>query len=406
LGKLKIKEKDDVSKNPLVAFIQELSSYGIHVADDELIYTVMAVLIANWLNPNKPVWMMLVGPAGSGKSLALSLLQHLPEANSRQPFGVKRLCQIKTVAALLSGTPARDKVSGSSGGVLAEIQRGMIYWPDFTECLSMNQDYFKELMGALRQVYDGVWTRDVGSDGGKHIEWKGHIGMLAACTNEIDSHSAALQRLGERWIYRRMRPSSGWQESMAAISGSGDFKAAKDAFAAVMARIGLDYRAGRLDEDVVPLAVQEQDRLIDYAKWTALMRSSVSRDSKTRDITHVGAPEQPQRVSTQLGSMLQACKYMELPDSLSWNIVRTIARDSVPQAKRYMIEYMENRQNREADNSNDDLWYSYDELTKVSRVGPSIMKMLLEEMEYFKIIATGKSRLNGINIKLLLEERT
>lgn len=48
----------------------------------------------------------------------------------------------------------------------------MLVIKDFTTILSMDRNVRAEVMAALREVYDGRYQRNVGTDGGKTLTWK------------------------------------------------------------------------------------------------------------------------------------------------------------------------------------------------------------------------------------------
>src|SRR5664279_969372 len=60
--------------------------------------------------------------------------------------------------------------------------RGVMVVKDYTTILSMSGDARAEVLAAMREVYDGSWTRNVGTDGGRSLEWRGRIAVVVACT--------------------------------------------------------------------------------------------------------------------------------------------------------------------------------------------------------------------------------
>ena len=100
--------------------------------------------------------------------------------NSQRVASVPHVRAAATVtpAALLSGTPKRQKDKGSKGGLLREIgDFGIIVMKDFGSLLSVRPDAKAELLAALREIYDGSWTRHIGSDGGRTLSWLGKVGF-------------------------------------------------------------------------------------------------------------------------------------------------------------------------------------------------------------------------------------
>ena len=80
--------------------------------------------------------------------------------------GAHIISPINGEAALLSGTPAKSRAKDASGGLLRKISgSGVLVVKDFTSILSMNRDTRALLLAALREIYDGHWSRNVGTDG-------------------------------------------------------------------------------------------------------------------------------------------------------------------------------------------------------------------------------------------------
>jgi len=167
----------------------------LHLPDADALLVVLAAIVTNHIEGD-PLWLMLVGPSGGGKTEFLSPLTAL--ANVLQTSTL-------TEAALLSGTAKKEVVPGATGGLLREIgEFGIIVCKDFTSILSMNRDTRGAVLSALREVYDGSWTRRLGVDGGTTLSWKGKVGLIAACTAAIDRHHAVIGAMGERFVMYRL----------------------------------------------------------------------------------------------------------------------------------------------------------------------------------------------------------
>ena len=67
-------------------------------------------------------------------------------------------------------------------------------------------------VGALREVYDGYCVRDVGTDGGRKIEWRGRLGIVGACTTAWDQAHAVIASMGDRFVCIRADSSVGREE--------------------------------------------------------------------------------------------------------------------------------------------------------------------------------------------------
>src|SRR6185312_723505 len=110
-------------------------------------------------------------------------------------------------AALLSGTPTKQREKGSRGGLLRELgDFGILALKDFGSVLSLRADAKAEALAALRELYDGAWTRRIGSGGGRELHWKGKLGLIFASTGIIDSHHSVISNMGDRFLLTRLRP--------------------------------------------------------------------------------------------------------------------------------------------------------------------------------------------------------
>ena len=126
----------------------------------------LGAIAANLL-PGDPVWLGLIGPPSSAKtncSTPSSGLPHVIQAATVTPSG------------LLSGTPDKQKDKGARGGTAPPdrwLWRLRHHLPEGLRqrALHARRDP-AETLAALREVYDGAWTRHLGSAGGKSCRGK------------------------------------------------------------------------------------------------------------------------------------------------------------------------------------------------------------------------------------------
>lgn len=163
----------------------------LFLPDKAPLYAVLGTISANRL-PGDPVWLLLVGPPGSGKSETLQAAAGLPEVH---PTGTL------TEAALLSGTAAKERAQNAKGGLLREIGSfGVILCKDVGSILSMHREGRAQVLAGLREIYDGSWTRHVGTEGGRALHWQGKVGLIGGVTPTIDRHHGVMASLGERFL--------------------------------------------------------------------------------------------------------------------------------------------------------------------------------------------------------------
>ena len=169
----------------------------LYLPDPGPVYVACAGVAVNRIDRFDPTWIVLIGAAGSGKTEALNATTGLE--------GIY-LAGTLTEASLLSGTPRKDTAAGASGGLLREIgSSGILVLKDFGSILSMHREQRANVLAALREIYDGSWHRDVGTDGGRRLHWEGRVGLLAGATTVLDQHHGVMAQLGERFLLHRIK---------------------------------------------------------------------------------------------------------------------------------------------------------------------------------------------------------
>jgi hypothetical protein len=289
----------------------------LHLPDTGSLDAVLATVMANRLDGD-PVWLLLVGPPGGGKSEILNAVSPLEDA---YPAGTL------TEASLLSGTPKRETMNGAKGGLLRNIgDYGIIVAKDFGSVLSMNRDARATLLAALREVYDGAWTRHIGSDGGRTLHWTGKVGLVGACTPTIDRHHAVMGAMGERFILYRLPEVDANMQGREALAHAGKERQMRKELAAATAQ----FLASRADVKPARRTEQETARLITLATLIAKARSAVERDGFSREIELVSAPEAPTRITIMLARILDGLSVLGASRGESWQLLTKVAFDCIP----------------------------------------------------------------------------
>jgi hypothetical protein len=150
----------------------------------EVIDVICAGVIANRL-PGPPVFLVFVGPSGSGKS---ELIESLMDLDDIRP--ISKL----TPRTFLSGF----KDSEESLLMKLPTDRPTIFTiKDFTTILTTRVDDRIQIIAQLREIYDGRFSADWGT---KSLEWSGKVGIVAGCTGAYDEIAQSLSSLGERFV--------------------------------------------------------------------------------------------------------------------------------------------------------------------------------------------------------------
>ncbi len=299
-----------------------------YLPDPGPVQIVMGALIANYL-PGNPVWLLLVSPPGGGKTELLLPLSGLPGVH---------VAATLTEAALLSGTPNKDKDKNAKGGLLRGIGSfGIIVLKDFTSILSMDRNVRTPLLAGLREVYDGSWTRWVGTDGGKCLSWSGKVGLLAGCTPTIDRHYGVMAAMGERFTTFRLAPIDEDAMTERALAQVRPGRKMHDELREAVREY---FGTVSLPETLPPLEPAEHDYLIDLSTFVVRCRSSIERDSFSREIELVPDPELPGRLAITLRVLLAGLKVAGVHPADCHRLIQKTGMDSIPSLRRRVVELL------------------------------------------------------------------
>jgi hypothetical protein len=300
----------------------------LHLPDPAALLAVLGTVAANRLDGD-PVWLLLVGPPGGGKSELLGSLSGLYDVHPTATL---------TEAALLSGTPKREAAADAKGGLLRAIgDYGILLAKDFGSVLNMNRDARAQVLAALREVYDGSWTRHVGTDGGRTLHWSGKVGLIAGCTPTIDRHHSVMGSMGERFCLFRLPDVDGTEHARRALEHAGrEAEMRRELSAAVQTLFDEDPL-----QDPSPLSDEETDRLLLFSTFVVRARSAIERDGYTRDIELIPQAEAPTRLIVVLARLLDGMDSIGVPREVAWRVVSKVALDSIPAIRLSVLELLQ-----------------------------------------------------------------
>jgi IclR helix-turn-helix domain len=301
----------------------------LELPDTVPVYATLGAVAANLL-PGDPIWFVLVGPPASGKTEVLGALGRLPDV---YPVAVL------TQSSLLSGVPRKDHGAGAKGGLLREVgDFGIAVLKDLGSLLSMHNDSRAEVLAALREIYDGSWTRYVGTEGGRVLHWQGKLGFLAGCTPALDRHHAVIAAMGERFTLCRF-PEATEKQAERALEHAGALGEGmrRELAEAVVSLFASERREPRV------LGEQEKLELVRLATLTARARSAVDRDTYSREIEAVPGAEGPARLVITLERLLAGFDTLGADRDAAMGMVRRVAADCIPAIRRGVLKYLAGR---------------------------------------------------------------
>jgi hypothetical protein len=256
--------------------------------NDTPVLAMLGAVAANKLSGDA-IWLGIIAPPSSAKTEMLITLANIPHTE---------MVGTLSVAGLLSGTPRRQQAAGAKGGLLQKIGAfGFLVLKDFGSILSMRPESKAELLAALREVYDGKWTRIIGADGGRTLQWSGKIGLLFGCTRVYDSYYGVISELGDRFLLCRMGPDK--RQFLHAI---------KHANRATQMRARLIQAVTNLFATPLPPPRDINEREIawlnDILQIAVRLRGAVKRDYRTRELEDIYGAEGAARLGKALERVL------------------------------------------------------------------------------------------------------
>jgi hypothetical protein len=299
--------------------------------DPTPILAVLGAVAGNFL-PGDPVWLAVIAPPSSAKTEILNATTGLPH--------VVRAATV-TPAGLLSGTPKKQQARGAKGGLLQQIgDFGILVLKDFGSILSMHPETKAETLAALREVFDGSWTRHLGSDGGRTLHWEGKVGLITASTGVIDSHYSVIGAMGDRFLFSRLSPAPGRAQFNRSLEHVGEAtKQMRAELAAAVARLF----AGR-KQVPRPINKNETDRIGEVISLVVRLRGAVERDRRTRELDAIYGAEGTARIGLALERLLAGLDTLGVERGRAMKVVLAVALDSCPPLRRAAYQTVDQRQ--------------------------------------------------------------
>jgi hypothetical protein len=264
-----------------------------------------------------PVWLLLISGSGNAKTETVQALDGIQATVTST---------ISSPGALLSATSRSERAKDATGGLLRKMgSRGVLVVKDVTSILSMSRDMRGEVLGALREVYDGRWSRNVGTDGGRTLDWTGRLAFVGAVTTAWDRAHDVIASMGDRFVLLRMDSTTGRQNAgRQAISNTGSEVQMRAELAEAVAGViaGMATNVPTVSDEVSEL-------LLAAADVVTLARTAVDLDYRG-DVIDAHAPEMPTRFAKQLAQLVRGGLAIGMENRDAVRLAIRCARDSMP----------------------------------------------------------------------------
>lgn len=181
------------------------------------------------------------------------------------------------------------------------------------------------VLAALREIYDGRWERNVGSDGGQTLTWVGRIAVVGAVTTAWDTAHSVLATMGDRFVLIRIDSKVGRAVSgKQAICNTGSEVQMREELAAAVGGV-----IAGICTDEVSLEESEIDRLLAAADIVTMARTGIERDYQG-NVIDAHAPEMPTRFAKQLAQIVRGGVAIGMTRERAMELAIRCARDSIP----------------------------------------------------------------------------
>lgn len=264
-----------------------------------------------------PLWLLLVSGSGNAKTETVQALNLA---------GAHVASTISSDGALLSGTPKAQRTKTATGGLLRAIgDRGLLVIKDVTSILSMNRDTRSAVLAAIREIHDGHWTRYLGTDGGRTLEWTGRIVIIGAVTTAWDRAHDVIASMGDRFLILRMDSTEGRMEAgRQSRRNVGHEEQMRTELSTAVAGVLISANIAETEIDD-----NEAETLLAAANLVTQARTGVDYDYRGY-VIDVHAPEMPTRFMKQLVQIVRGGVAIGMQRPYALRLAIRCARDSMP----------------------------------------------------------------------------
>ena len=293
--------------------------------DLDTLDAVLAATAAEKL-PGDPPWLLIISGPGNAKTETVTAISGL---------GAHVVSTITSEGALLSASPRKSRARAATGGLLRQIgDHGILAIKDFTSIISANREIRTQVLAALREIYDGYWIRNVGTDGGQCLEWRGRIVVIGACTTVWDQAHGVVSIMGDRFLLVRSNSSTGRTTAgLWAMRNCGSEVEMRRELAAAVAGLVSRANPGQLWD----LSQDEMNRIVRAADIVTLARTGVETDYRG-DIIDAHAPEMPTRFAKQLTQIMRGALAIGMTRLRALALAIHCARNSMPPLRLAILE--------------------------------------------------------------------
>jgi hypothetical protein len=286
--------------------------------DLDTLNAVLAVASAERLKGDLP-WLLIVSGPGKAKTETVQSLSGID--------GARVTSTIASEGALLSASSKKDRAKNAAGGLLRLMgERGVLIIKDVTSILSADRNTRGPVLAAIREIYDGRWERNVGSNGGETLTWEGRIAVIGAVTTAWDTHHAVTAAMGDRFVLIRSSSHKGRMNAgRTAIRNTGSEGEMRREMSEAVGQLidGVNAKAK------IAVTAEEGEIILEAANLVTLARTAVEFDGRG-EVSEAHEPEMPTRFAKQLAQLMRGAVAIGMDRQDTLQLAIRCARDSMP----------------------------------------------------------------------------
>lgn len=292
---------------------------------DDAVFLIVLGAVAAFQRGLDPVWLLIVAPPSGAKTDIVRMLDVVP--------GIYRLSDL-TPHTLASGYIADDHRDAS---LLRELDNKILAVKDLTTLMQMRRDELAQVLGQLREIYDGQFTKTWGT--GQKLDWSGRVGLVAGVTSVIDQHHKMIGILGQRFVF--IRPEQPDRHAAACRAIANAQRPNQSARAHIATEVARFLR--HLPPAVPSLHRKAAEQVAHVADVVTRARSPVIRHGYSRDIDDAPDPEMPGRLARQLTALARGIALVSGHRTVTKTDLRLVARvgaDCLPPVRRTVLSVL------------------------------------------------------------------
>lgn len=331
--------------------IQQTFEKFLLLKDKDFIRLTYATIIGNQMPSQRPIWLMLVAPSSSGKTTALNAFNGLKLKN---PVSGEMIEPTHNISDLTENSFASGMNRGDKQTSLLHKMPygGVMVFKDFTSMISKNEQSRMTIMGQLREIYDGAYTKRTGN--GEDVLWNGKIGAIAGVTEAIFQHMESMSAMGDRFVLYQVNQPDRVEVTKYKINqittGVTEYSTMPILKEMTQQYLQRAFDAMAKSENIkLELNEKQINEIVAVADFCTMVRSGLNIDKYRNRITFVPTPEMPMRMFEQMYAIAVSFMFMRKLDEPDCSneipkedlaVIYKIAFDSIPVVRRIALEYL------------------------------------------------------------------